>query len=698
MSLSPDRRPSFALVLLVAVAVVVFLPACSPKTTKAVRRTTERVFVIGFDGMDPTLTSKFLAEGKLPNLAKLAGSGTYRTLETTQPSESPVAWASFATGVNPGKHNIYDFLVRDLDTYMPDLAMVKREPPEFLWGMIPTKLPKAISTRGGQSFWIDAGRDGVKSIVLTVPVTFPPEAIEHGEMLAGLPLPDIRGTVGTFYYWSTDLSSFEEGSPEFGGYLKRLLFDGGSSKTYLRGPESPILKQEEAALRAKQKTGVLSEKQQARLSELKDIKDVNVQISINWTENSGKVDLEVQGTKLSLKQGEWSGWVPLTFRLNALIKLHAMTQFFIQKADSELQIYAHPANLDPRDPPIAISKPDSFASDLVKKLGLYRTIGWAESMDKSLQELRTDEASFLYDADKAFEDRERLIFENLKRDDWDLFVSAIETTDRVSHMFFRLIDPKHPMYDKALADRYGDAIEKVYRRADALVGKIQEKLPKNTTLIVMSDHGFHTFRRGVNLNTWLVQNGYMVFDGQESPKKGLDDLFGRGQFWEGVDWSRTRAYAVGLGQIYFNLKGREGRGIVSPGSEYDALQQEIATKLVTLKDPDDAADVFRSVYKRDDIYKGEYIKNAPDLQVGFNEGYRVGWQDTMGGVQRTVVENNNRKWSGDHCATAIEISGGVLFSSRKFASETPHIMDLAPTILELLGVPLPKDYDGKPLR
>jgi predicted AlkP superfamily phosphohydrolase/phosphomutase len=535
----------------------------------------------------------------------------------------------------------------------------------------------------------------VKSKILTVPVTFPPEDIEHGEMLSGLPLPDVRGTVGTFYYWATDLTSFEEGSPEFGGYLKRLLFDAGVSKTFLRGPESPILKQEEAALRAKADR---SEKEQARLDALKDMKDVNVPMSVIWKEGSREATIDIQGTKLTLKQGQWSDWVPVTFSVNFLVKIHGITQFFVQKADSELQIYAHPVNLDPRNPPIPISKPDSFSSDLVKRVGLYRTVGWAESMDKSLQELRTDEASFLFDAEKAFDDRERLIFENLKDDDWDLFVAAIETTDRVSHMFFRLIDPKHPMYDKDLAARYGDAIEKVYRRADDLVGKLVAQLPKHAQLIVMSDHGFHTFRRGVNLNTWLVQNGYMVFDGQVSPKKGLDDLFGRGKFWEGVDWSRTRAYAVGLGQIYFNLKGREGQGIVSPGAEYAALQNEIAAKLVLEKDPDDKAAIFRAIYKRDDIYHGDYLKFAPDLQVGFNDGYRVGWQDTMGGVQRSFVENNNRKWSGDHCATATEISGGVFFSSARYAAEKPHIMDLGPTILSLLDVPLPRGLDGKPLQ
>jgi predicted AlkP superfamily phosphohydrolase/phosphomutase len=685
-----------------SIAVLLFVPLLAVACTNAranppVRRAKQRVFVMGFDGMDPTLARRLMDEGKLPNLKQLADSGTFTTLGTTQPSESPVAWASFATGVNPGKHNIYDFLVRDFDTYMPDLGMVKKEPPEFLWGWLPRKRPKVTSTRGGTSFWVHAGNDGVRSVVLTVPVSFPPEEIAHGEMLAGLPLPDIRGTVGTFYYWATDLSSFEEGNTEFGGFLKRLLFDGGVAQTVLKGPENPILKQEERELREKKKGGSLSEKEQARLDELATSKDVNVAVSVRWTEGSGKADIEVQGQKLSLKAGEWSGWVPLTFEFNLLVKAHGMTQFYVIEAGRELRLYASPVNLDPRDPPIPISKPDGLSKELADQIGLYRTLGWAESADKALNESRVDEATFLYDSERAFDDREKIFFKKLETvDDWDLFVAVIETTDRISHMMWRLIDPRHPMYEPELAKKYGDSIEKVYRRADDLVGRLRAKLPSDVVFMVMSDHGFHSFRRSVNLNTWLVQNGYMVFEGQESGKKTLADLFGRGKFWEGVDWNRTKAYAVGLGQIYFNLRGRESHGIVSSGAEYTALQDEIATKLVTVTDPDTGERVFRAIYRRDEIYKGPYLQFAPDLQVGFNDGYRVGWQDTLGGVSRAVVENNNRKWSGDHCATATEISGGVFFANRKISRE-PHIMDLSPTILKLLGVPLPPDLDGRPL-
>jgi predicted AlkP superfamily phosphohydrolase/phosphomutase len=684
------------LALLLGLALPFLACRSGPEGGKPLRRAKQRVFVIGFDGMDPTLARKYLDEGKLPNLKALAEEGVFARLGSTQPSESPTAWSSFATGVNPGKHSIYDFLIRDLETYFPDFNMIKKEPPEFLWGLIPTKAPKITSMRGGTSFWKTASADGIKSVVLTVPVTFPPEELHHGEMLGGLPLPDLRGTLGTFYYWATDLSSYEEGNTEFGGFLKRLLLDGGVSETLLKGPESPILKQEEAALLKKKRGGSLSEREQSRLDELATGKDLNLPMTVRWSEGQKSAEIEIQGQKLQLKQGEWSGWVPLTFRINALLRIHGMTQFALLDADRELRIFASPVNMDPRNPPLPISYPAAFSKQLADQIGLYRTLGWAESGDKPLNEGRLDEAQFLYDSDRAMDDREKIILKRLETDDWDLFVAAIETTDRISHMMWRLIDPKHPMYDQALAAKYGDAIEKVYRRADDLVGRLRQKVPKDAVFMVMSDHGFHSFRREVNLNTWLVQNGYMVVQGQ-SQEKGLADLFGRGKFFEGVDWSKTRAYAVGLGQIYFNLKGREAKGVVSAGEEYRQLQDEIRTKLLPLSDPETGDRIFADVYERDDIYKGEYIQMAPDLQVGFLDGYRVGWQDTLGTIRRGVVENNNRKWSGDHCATATEISHGVFFANRRIAAAEPHIMDLAPSILKLLEVQVPADYDGKAL-
>jgi len=692
------QRSRLAARAALAVLAALTLAGCSsgPEGGKPLRRTSERVFVMGFDGMDPTLAQKYMDEGKLPHLKTLAEEGVFARLGSTQPSESPTAWSSFATGVNPGKHSIYDFLIRDLDTYFPDFNMIKREPPEFLWGLIPTKSPRITSMRGGTSFWKTASADGVMTAVLTVPVTFPPEELHHGQMLGGLPLPDLRGTLGTFYYWATDLSSYEEGNTEFGGFLKRLLLDGGVAETLLKGPENPVLKQEEARLREKKKSGALGEREQARLDELATGKDINLPLTVRWAEGSGRAEIEIQGHKLSLKQGEWSDWVPLTFRINALVRVHGMTQFAVLEADRELRLYASPVNMDPRNPPVPITYPASYSKRLVDQVGLYRTLGWAESADKPLNEGRLDEAQFLYDSDRAMDDREKVILARLEKDDWDLFVAAIETTDRVQHMMWRLIDPRHPMYDEALAAKYGDAIEKVYRRADDFVGRLRARLPKDVVFMVMSDHGFHSFRREVNLNTWLVQNGYMVVQGQ-GREKTLQDLFGRGRFFEGVDWSKTRAYAVGLGQIYFNLRGREAQGIVSAGEEYRALQDEIRDKLLPLSDPETGERVFADVYKRDDIYHGEYIRMAPDLQVGFLDGYRVGWQDTLGTIRRAVVENNNKKWSGDHCATATEISHGVLFCNRKIAKRDPHIMDLAPSVLKLLETELPADYDGKPL-
>jgi predicted AlkP superfamily phosphohydrolase/phosphomutase len=297
---------------------------------------------------------------------------------------------------------------------------------------------------------------------------------------------------------------------------------------------------------------------------------------------------------------------------------------------------------------------------------------------------------------RAFDDRAQVILQRLDARQWDLLVGVIEATDRVQHMMWRLIDPSHPMYDKALAAKFGDSIERVYRKCDEFIGEVMSRVDETTPILIVSDHGFHSFRQSVNLNTWLVQEGFMAIRGQQPGEKKLQDLFGGGTFWENVDWTHTRAYSMGLGQIYINLQGRERHGAVAP-TDSDAVQNAIVGRLLEMSDPKTKARMVDAVYKRDDIYKGPFLQNASELQVGFAEGYRVSWQSSLGGSPPGLVYPNMKKWSGDHGSFDYKQTSGTLISSRPLAGASADIMDIAPTVLKYFGVPIPSDIDGKPI-
>jgi predicted AlkP superfamily phosphohydrolase/phosphomutase len=179
--------------------------------------------------------------------------------------------------------------------------------------------------------------------------------------------------------------------------------------------------------------------------------------------------------------------------------------------------------------------------------------------------------------------------------------------------------------------------------------------------------------------------------------RNLEDLFGRGTFWPNVDWTKTRAYALALGQIYVNLKGRERYGVVAPGAEYDSLKKDLVRRFGALRDPDTGEPVVRKVYAREEIYKGPYFNEAPDLVVGFERGYRVSWQTSLGGIPPQIIEPNERRWSADHCSVDPSQVPGVLFSSRPIGSVDAHIIDLAPTVLRRLGIAPAADMDGRDL-
>jgi predicted AlkP superfamily phosphohydrolase/phosphomutase len=262
-------------------------------------------------------------------------------------------------------------------------------------------------------------------------------------------------------------------------------------------------------------------------------------------------------------------------------------------------------------------------------------------------------------------------------------------TDRVAHMFYRLIDPGHPRYDAELAKKHGDAIEKEYVRMDATIAAVLGKLRSDDTLLILSDHGFHGYRRGLHVNQWLRQQGLLALkDGAPSASR---------EFLMDVDWSQTKAYALGTGQIYLNRVGREPLGVVAE-AEAQAVMRKIRDGLLALKDEQRAgARVVDEVYLGEQVFRGGRAADRPDLQVAFAEHYRTSWETILGGVPAELFADNAKKWSGDHAASDVKNTDGIVIGNRPIARTQPAIVDFAPTATAFFGQPLPSHYVGKPL-
>jgi len=534
---------------------------------KRPRGAVKKIVFLGFDGLDPKVTERLMDEGKLPNFVRLKEQGGYRRLRTTFPALSPVAWSTFATGVNPAKHNIFDFLTRDLRTYAPELSSAK------------VTRTSVEMRRKSEPFWKILGRNAVSSTILRVPVTFPPEAF-NGRLLSAMCTPDLRGTQGTFQEFSA-----AEGN--------------------VIGPEG-----ESTPFRVTE--GIL----------------------------------EIQGQRFPLTAGEYTPWVRLKFPSARGIAR------FLRTAHG---LYVTPVQIDPERPALPISHPRYYATYLAKLLGSFSTLGMAEDT-WALNEEAIDQKAFLDQAALIQKEREAMFFGALDHLRHGVVACVFDTSDRVQHMCFN---------DKAI-------IENLYRDMDRILGRTLPYIDNQTALFVLSDHGFCAFRRGVNLNSWLLREGYLAYNGE-------------------IDWSRTRAYTIGLGGVYLNIKGREAQGTVDP-AQADALRREIAAKLTGLRDGGILA--IERAYPATDIYHGPYLYAAPDLIVGYADGYRAAWGAALGEVSQKVFEDNNKAWCGDHCVDP-RLVPGVLFSNRPLHAEDPGIEDMAPTALTLFGVEVPAWMEGK---
>jgi predicted AlkP superfamily phosphohydrolase/phosphomutase len=535
-------------------------------------------------------------------------------------------------------------------------------PPRFLWNAIQTASAEGWTRRRGVPFWQQAASQGVPVTVLRVPYAFPPDPVPNGRMLSGLGVPDLLGTNSTFTYFASDLGADARRRDPGGGRLVAIALQGDVAQVETPGPADPRGGGRPA---------------------------LPLRIEFERDRAGDAVTVRFAGQTERVRRGEWSPWI--AFRLPVvwpLAGIDGICRFHVVSVDP-LRVYLSPLNYAPAKPFAPISAPGSYAGDLASALGPFKTVGWSEDTS-GLNSERLDEAGFLADLNRTMDEVRASTLRELEQPDWRLLISVFTQTDRVAHMFYRLIDPAHPRYDAALAARYGDAILDVYRRMDAIVGEIVAKLDPQTTLLVVSDHGFHSYRSGLNVNSWLRDHRFLV---QGAIPAGQEE----GEFFPGVDWSKTRAYALGTGQIYVNLGGGEGRGTVAPGTEYDTLLGAIARELEAAIDPATGERFIARVYKGPEVFAGAPLERMPDLQIAFRDGYRTSWRTPLGGIPTALFEPNTRKWSGDHAASDVADTPGIIFASRKLRPGDPQILDIAPTALAFLGVPVPPEMTGKPL-
>jgi predicted AlkP superfamily phosphohydrolase/phosphomutase len=608
-----------------------------------------KVLVLGFDGMDPNIVERLMAQGRMPNFSALAQRGGFSRLETSVPPQSPVAWSNFITGMNPGGHGIYDFIARDPDTYLPFLSTTvtgeAKRTIKIGKYVIPISKGEVTLLRKGKAFWEILEERGVPTVVLRMPSNFPPIG-ETTRAISGMGTPDILGTYGTFSFYSTKPYVL---SSETGGKIFIVSAFDNKVETQIVGPANTFLE---------------------------DSPNAEIPLTVYLDPDYPAAKIEVQDSEVILSEGEWSDWVPVSFKMMPLVSVSGIVRFYLKSARPEFELYMSPVQIDPMSPAMPISTPSDYSAELARAIGRYYTQGIAEET-WALNEGRLNEKEYLEQSEFVLEQTRKMLDYELDRFKWGLFFCYFSTTDCLQHMFWRATDPQHPLYDPEIAAQYGGTIEYYYARMDSILGHAVERMGADATVIVLSDHGFTSFRRNFHLNTWLYENGYIAL---RDDFRGTSD-----EFFENVDWSGTKAYALGINGLYINQIGREKEGIVAPGAEKDALEDELVAKLTALADPKTGEQVIAHLYKASEHYSGECVDDAPDLIVGYNAGYRGSWETTLGKITRTLLTDNAKRWSGDHCM-AKEVIPGILFTSKRLGRANPALYDLTPTILAEFGI------------
>jgi len=664
------------------------LSACGT-SDRGDRPNSGRVLIVGMDGMDPILVARLTDENKLPNFRRLAEQGGFKTLGTSMPPQSPVAWSNVIAGCDPGVHQIYDFIHRDPSPADPNLAIAPYLSTSSIqttaeqWKLrvgqwqIPLSYAPTRLRRQGPTFWNHLVEQGVDTAIYRMPANYPVQEVDghdHFHCLAGMGVPDLLGSYGDFTLFTPTAPL--RGRTVSGGKFVYLHVEHHRAEAEIAGPPNFLLQPDDEG----------------------QVPSMKVRFEVVRDPERALVKITVGETSRMLKEGEWSDWVPLEFDtgipgsttlqiLRAPTSVHGMVRFCAKKVHPKLELFVTPVNIDPKIPAMPISVPQRFAADLASVTGRYFTAGIPEHTAE-VQQKGLNEDQWLQKVYLILDERIKQYRYALEQFHSGCLFYYFGTPDLVSHIFWRDQDPDHPGRDPAQGDRYAHVIEDVYRKMDTIVGEAMANLGAEDTLIVLSDHGFCSFRRGFNLNTWLLQHGYLALTDPDRQKESKGFRF--------VDWSRTRAYGLGLNSLYINQQGREKLGIVETGQDKNDLVSEISAKLLRVRD-DDGSQVIAHVYRVARLYPLADSDLAPDLFVGYARNYRASWDTVLGGIPEKILEDNLDRWSGDHCIAADQVPG-ILFSNRKIMVDDPRLTDIAPSILALCGLSLPSEVRALPSR
>lgn len=603
---------------------LVFIAGCLLACRHGAAKRYPLVIVLGVDGMDPEFVTRHLAD--LPNLHALMQRGEFKRLGTTMPPQSPVAWSTFSTGLDPSGHGIFDFVYRDPHTMAPFSAMGETEEPSHSVEIgryeFPLGSPRVKTFRHGEVFWKLLGDAGVPVKILRMPVNYPP-AKTRGESLAGMGVPDMRGTFGTFTFFTDDLN--ERRGDVSGGQIVPVAMMSDRALLRVEGPVNPYLRD-------------------------KTRSSVSITVDVDPFANAAR--FTVQGQTFILGGGEWSGWIPVNFPF-----AHGMFRVYAKGFRPDFQVYVSPVNFNPLQPDAPISAPMSYSAELARKIGLFSTQGMPEDTAAYRQNILNRE-EYLVLARSVADEQIRMLKEGLAGFSAGFLFIHFSGVDQNSHMLWG-------KFDRELLN--------TYELFDGTVGWVERNHP-DARVIVMSDHGFTSFDRAVNLNAWLLKQGYL---GTSNGK---------------TDWSKTSAYALGLNAVYLNLAGRERDGTVSRAAAAETLRV-LGDRLLALRDPENGKQVVARVWSPHPEFRGD-IKYIPDLIVGFSPTYRSSWEGSLGTSSGPVLSDNRDAWRGDHCM-APEYVPGVLISNRKSRVRDPQLKDLTASILSLYDVRAAPGMDGK---